>query len=127
MERCSEAIGMMEKFDFGSHNTDGSSHSTSINVPIVPLFDRLLCFIEGAVEYAFGMHIGFAVGWLLGWYGGNVYVEHFEPVYFSDLNQIRQWSLMPYGFAKTAATIGAVAGTITIAVLIRQTARLRTR
>jgi len=115
----------MEKFDVGSHNTDSPSHSTSIDVPIVPLFDRLLSFVEGVVEYAFGMHIGFAVGWLLGWYGGNLYVEHFEPAYFSGLNEFRQWSLMPYGLAKTGAIIGAVAGAITIAVLTRKLLRTR--
>ncbi len=127
MESCAEVRqnAGMEKFDVGSHNTDSPSHSTSINVPIVPLFDRLLSFVEGVVEYAFGMHIGFAVGWLLGWYGGNLYVEHFEPAYFSNLNELRQWSLMPYHFTRGGAIIGAAAGAIAIAVVTRKLLRTR--
>ena len=119
MESCAEAVGMMEKFEptIRRVGPDSPSHSTSINVPIVPLFDWLLSFVKGGVEYAFGMHIGFAVGWLLGWYGGNVYVEYFEPAYFSDLNELRHWSLMPYYFTGSGAIIGVVAGAILIAVI----------
>ncbi|MHC4462461.1 MAG: helix-turn-helix domain-containing protein [Planctomycetota bacterium] len=120
MESYAEAIGMMEKFDPGS-----SSHSALINVPIVPLFDRLLSFVEGTVEYAFGILIGSVVGWLLGEYSGNIYVEHFEAVYFSDLSELRQWGLIPCGFAKTGAIIGAAAGAITIAVITRKLLRTR--
>lgn len=127
MESCAETVGMMEKFEpiIRRVGPDSPSHSTSINVPIVPLFERLLSFVKRGVEYAFGMHIGFAVGWLLGWYGGNVYVEHFEPAYFSDWNELRQWSLMPYYFTGSGAIIGAVAGAITIAVLTRKLLRTR--
>lgn len=125
MESCAEEVGLMERIDVGSHNTYSSSQSTSINVPIVPPFDRLLSFIKSVVEYAFGMHIGFAVGWLLGWYGGNVYVEYFEPAYFSDLNELGRWNLMPYSFAKSGAIIGAVAGAITIVVITRKLLRTR--
>jgi hypothetical protein len=125
MESCAEAIGMMKRFDADSGITESSSHLTSINFPIVSFLDRFLSLVEGAVEYAFGIHIGFVVGWLLGWYGGNVYVEHFEPGYFSDLNELRQWTLMPYYFTRSGAIIGAVAGAITIAVLTRKSLRAR--
>jgi len=117
MESYAEAVGMMEKSDVGSDNAGSSSHSPSIDFPRVPLFDRLLFFLKAIVEYAFGVHIGIAAGWLFGWYAGNVYVEHFEPVYFSDLNELRLWKLMPYDFARNGAVIGVVAGAIAIAII----------
>jgi len=120
MESYAECLGMMEKFVPCS-----SSHSALINVPIVPLFDRLLSFVEGIVEYAFGIFIGSVIGWLLGEYSGNVYVEHFGAVYFTGFNELRRWTLMPCGFAKTGAIIGAVAGAVTIAVLTRKSLRTR--
>jgi NhaP-type Na+/H+ or K+/H+ antiporter len=69
------------------------------------------------VEYAFGMHIGYAIGWVIGLYVGHFYVEHFEPVYLDDLSQLSYWRLAPYIFARNGAMIGVVVGMIAIAVI----------
>jgi len=55
------------------------SHSTDVYVSIVAFLDRLLFVVKDIVEYAFGMHIGFAIGWLLGLWTGNIYVERVSP------------------------------------------------
>lgn len=115
MESYAEAVGMMERFDVGSQKTDSSSHLSSVDVSIIPLLDRLLFFFKGIVEYSFGVYIGAVVGWLLGRCMGKSYVEHFAPVYSSDLNDIKQWLLVPYDFARGGAIIGIAAGAIAIA------------
>ena len=117
METCAETVGMMEKITVGSHNISNFSHLTSIDVPTVSLFDRVLFFVKPIVEYAFGVYMGFVVGWLLGLYVGNIYAEQFKPVYFSDLTELRQWMLMPYDLARYAAFIGTIAGVIIIAII----------
>jgi len=93
------------------------SHSTDVYVSIIAVLDRLLFAVSGIVEYAFGIHIGFAIGWLFGLWTGNIYVEECEPVYFSGLSEIRQWWLMPYKFAGCGAIIGVIVGAIVIAVV----------
>ena len=77
-------------------------------------------FIKGVVEYGFGMYLGAAFGWILGWFIGDVYVEHFEPVYFSDLanlSELTQWSKMPYEFAAVAKFCGATIGAMIIMII----------
>ena len=69
------------------------------------------------VEYVFGIHMGYAVGWVIGLYVGHFYVEHFEPVYLIDLNQFSYWKLAPYTFARNIAMIGVAVGMLTIAVI----------
>lgn len=93
------------------------SHSTDVYVSIVAVLDRLLFAVRGIVEYAFGMHIGFAIGWLLGLWTGNIYTEECEPVYFSGWSELRRWELMPYEFAGCGAIIGVIVGAIVIAVV----------
>lgn len=112
MESCAELVGMTKKFKTGK-----SLHLLSVNISTEKLLDKLLFTLKWVVEYTFGMHIGFAIGWLLGLCVGKVYVEHFEPVYFDDLNQLTQWRLSPYDFAKNAAIIGVVVGVVVIAII----------
>jgi NhaP-type Na+/H+ or K+/H+ antiporter len=81
------------------------------------LLDKLLIFIKVVVEYAFGTHIGYALGWVIGLYVGHFYVEHFEPVYLDDLSQLSYWRLAPYIFARNGAVIGAAIGILVIAVI----------
>ena len=69
------------------------------------------------VEYAFGMHIGFALGWVIGLYTGYTYVEHFEPVYMEDLSEIASWRLAPFIFARNGAFLGVAVGIIAIALM----------
>jgi hypothetical protein len=81
------------------------------------LLDKLLNFIKVVVEYAFGTHIGYALGWVIGLYVGRFYVEHFEPVYLNDLSQLSYWRLAPYIFAQNGALIGVAVGMIAIALI----------
>jgi hypothetical protein len=117
METRAETVGMMEKITVGSHNISNFSHLTSIDVPTVPFIDRVLFFIKPIVEYAFGVYMGFVIGWLLGLCLGNIYAEQFKPLYFSNLNELRQWMLMSYDFARCTAFIGTIAGAIIIAII----------
>jgi len=66
------------------------------------------------------MHIGYAIGWVIGLYVGHFYVERFEPVYLYDLSQFSYWRLAPYTFAQNVAVIGVVAGIIAITVINRK-------
>ena len=117
MESHAEAVGMMDRVDVHFKNTDYSSNEISVDIPTATLFDRVLFFVKAILEYAFGTHMGFAVGWVLGWIGGHVYAEHFKPVYSFDLNELHQWELMPYEFARSGAVVGIIAGVIAIALI----------
>jgi len=93
------------------------SNSLWINIPIWQLLDRLLFFIRPIVEYALGMHIGFAFGWLFGLAAGHYYVNHFEPVYLDDLSQLSFWKAAPNMFAKCGALAGLIIGVIAIFII----------
>ncbi|MBN1804848.1 MAG: hypothetical protein JW837_06325 [Sedimentisphaerales bacterium] len=80
-------------------------------------FDKLLSIVKVIVEYAFGMHIGYAVGWAIGLYAGYVYVEFFEPVYLDDLSELSYWRLSPFVFARNGTFLGLAIGIIVIAVM----------
>ena len=86
-------------------------------MPKRQLLDELLIFIKWIAEYAFGVHIGFFIGWATGLYVGHFYVEQFEPVYMDDLSQLSYWRLAPDMFAKNGAMIGIAAGIIAIAII----------
>ena len=92
-------------------------HSFWVNTSKEQLLDRLLIFIEVVVEYAFGTHIGYALGWVIGLYVGHSYVEHFEPVYLNDLSQLSYWGLAPDIFARNGAIIGVAVGMLAIALI----------
>ncbi|MBW7989542.1 MAG: hypothetical protein FVQ84_05935 [Planctomycetes bacterium] len=94
-----------------------SLHWFWINTSKEQLLDKLFIFIEVVVEYAFGTHIGYALGWVIGLYVGHSYVEHFEPVYLDDLSQLSYWRLAPYIFARNGAVIGVAIGIIAIALI----------
>ena len=83
--------------------------------------DWLLSVFTAILEYSFGMYIGAALGWLLTWWAGDLYVGYFKPVYcsgFAELEQIVQWSCtLPYEFAGVGRLLGAVIGAITIMLL----------
>jgi hypothetical protein len=94
-----------------------SSNSLLINISIWQLLDRLLFFIKPVVEYVFGMHIGFAFGWLVGLYAGHSFVKHFEPVYLDDLSQLSFWTAAPNMFARYGALTGLIVGAIAILII----------
>jgi len=96
---------------------DNSSCAFWINAPIEQLLDKLLFFVKPAVEYTFGMHIGFVFGWLIGLCAGHSYVKHFEPVYLDDFNQLSFWTAAPNMFAGYGALIGLTIGVLTIAII----------
>lgn len=112
MEGHAKSAGVMKQLDTGN-----SLHSLWINISKERLLDKLLFFTKAVVEYAFGMQICFAIGWLIGLCVGNSYVEHFEPVYLDDLRQLSHWRSMPYGFARNGAIVGLAAGVIVITTI----------
>ena len=90
-------------------------HSESISVKqfLRLSFQWLLKFASRALEYCFGMYIGALLGWLGGWYTGDIYGEYFEPVYFSDisdLGEIMCWDQMPHIFAGAGTFAGVIIG-----------------
>ena len=91
-----------------------STHSLRMNFLTWQLLDRPLLFIKPIAEYAFGMHIGFAFGWLIGLWAGHFYVNHFEPIYLNDLNEFAFWRAVPHIFARYGALTGLVTGILTI-------------
>jgi hypothetical protein len=98
----------------------GNGCSTSAlptNISIWQLFDRLLLFIKPIVEYALGMHLGFASGWLMGLYAGHVYVNHFEPLYINDLSELSFWTSAPDMFARYGALAGSIIGILAILII----------
>lgn len=92
-------------------------HSLRINIPIKHLLYKLLFLTKAVVEYTFGMHIGFAAGWLLGLLAGNQYVAYFKPVYMNDFSRLAYWRALPYEFAQAGGFVGIFAGVIAIAVV----------
>ena len=89
----------------------------SFRISVGRFLDRLLFFVKIFAEYALGIHIGYAIGWLIGLWIGHTYVKHFEPVYLEDLSRLSYWRLAPNIFAKNGAMIGIAAGAIAIAIL----------
>jgi len=114
MESYIKPSGVKEQLDLTNY------YSLQISISKEQLLDKLLLFIKVVVEYAFGVQIGYVLGWLIGLYAGHSYVEHFEPVYF-DLNQLSNllsyWRSMPYIFARNGALIGVAIGVIAIAII----------
>jgi NhaP-type Na+/H+ or K+/H+ antiporter len=88
-----------------------------VNISKEQFLDKLLILIGVVVEYTFGIYIGNTIGWLVGLYVGQSYVEHFGPVYLNDFNQLSYWRLAPYILARNVAVIGMVVGLIAIAVV----------
>jgi hypothetical protein len=112
MESCAKSISITKHA-----GDDCSSNSIWINNSTWQLFDRLLLITNQIVEYAFGMHIGFAFGWLIGLCAGHTYVKHFQPVYLDDLNQLTFWTTAPNMFAKYGALTGLIIGVIAILII----------
>jgi len=112
MESYIESIGDMKKL-----NTRKFLHPLSVNISSERFLDRLLFFIKTTVEYTLGIHLGYAIGWLIGLWVGHTYVEHFEPLYLDDLSHLSYWRLAPNIFAKNGAMIGIAAGVIAIAIV----------
>jgi hypothetical protein len=81
-------------------------------------------FARGAIQRPhLLMHIVMSTThrWVLGWYAGNVYVEHVQPVYFSnpaELTAIVEWSqITPHEFGGFGKLVGALAGMAVIAAV----------
>ena len=110
-------VGIIAGIGVDSLNNDSGHYSIRDNILKRRLFNRLLFFFKTIVEYAFGMHMGFAIGWLTGWGVGHTYVKYFKPVYIDDLSQLFHWRLMPYDFAGIGAAIGVVVGVIAISLI----------
>jgi len=91
-----------------------SANSLRMNILTGQLLDRLLFFIKPIAEYAFGMHIGFAFGWLIGLCIGHFFVNHFEPLYIDDLNKLAFWTTAPHMFARYGALTGLIIGILAI-------------
>ena len=124
MYNHAQTVNAAAGLDAYPHNNRKTQNVVYVNARKRLLLDHLLFFVKRIVEYFFGIYAGAVMGWLLGWHAGNVYVEHFEPVYCSslaELNGIIQWSLKrPYEFAGIGKLIGALAGALPIVVISRR-------
>lgn len=94
-----------------------SSHLLNVGAYIDLLLHWMSIFVKAALEYAFGMHLGAAVGYISGLLVGNLYVGYFKPVYLFGFDEIKQWLGLPYVFAIYGVIIGVVVGSIVIAVI----------
>lgn len=117
MESHADGVIAMKRIEVDSDNTDNFKRLIPIDGQSEWLLDRLLFFVEAVVGYSFGMIVGACIGWILGWCTGNVYVEHFEPVYMDNLSELSRWRLMPYYFARNGAIVGVLAGAIMITII----------
>lgn len=112
MESCAKSMIITKQPGDG-----GCSNSLWINISIRQLSDKLLFFIKPVVEYALGMHIGFAFGWLIGLCAGYYYVNHFEPIYLDNLKELSFWTAAPYMFARYGALTGSIIGILAILII----------
>lgn len=88
------------------------------------LFDLFLSSVDTIAQFCVVIAINTAVGWLFGFYVGQIYVEHYQPVYLSQysiLTEISEWSSMPFSFAIMGAYIGANIGAITALIIYVKT------
>lgn len=96
-------------------------HSLRIDLSKGQFLDKLLAFIRFVVEYAFGIHAGYAIGWVTGFFAGRFYAGRYEPVYLADLSKLSSllsyWRSVPYTFARNGALIGLAVGIIVIALI----------
>ena len=79
------------------------------------LLDITLTVIGWTSLLLCGSLLGLIVGLYAGWYVGTVYVDEFEPVYFSDyadLAEISRLCALPRLFAQQGRVIGALVGSI---------------
>jgi hypothetical protein len=119
MENLAVTTATLQKKDPLVNSTFNSPDSVSSDVQAVPILDKFLFLIEPVMDYAFGIFMGYILGWLAGLRAGFIYVEHYEPVYFETISLLSKWRLMPYEFAKNGAVIGIVAGIIAITIINR--------
>ena len=112
MDSYVKSVGITKKF-----KTCKSLHTLRFHILVRRFLDRSLFFIKIITEYALGIHLGYAIGWLIGLCIGHTYVKHCEPVYLEDLSRLSYWRLAPNIFAKNGAMIGIAAGVIAIAII----------
>jgi hypothetical protein len=93
------------------------ANSLPIIISVRQLLDRLLFIIKPVSEYALGMHLGFAFGWLIGLCAGCIYVNHFEPLYLDDLSELSFWTAAPNMFARYGALAGLIIGVLAILII----------
>ena len=120
MDSYVKSVGVTKKF-----KTCKSLLTRSFSIKAGRFLDRSLFFIKIIIEYALGIHLGYAIGWLIGLWIGHTYVKYFEPVYLEDLNQLAYWRLAPEIFAKNGAIIGIAVGVIAIAIINRRSLNQR--
>ena len=77
----------------------------------------MLFLIKPIAEYALGIHIGFAFGWLIGLFAGHLFVNQFEPSYLHNLRQLSFWRQAPGMFAKHGALAGVGIGVSAITII----------
>lgn len=94
-----------------------SSHLLDVGAYVDLLSHWIAIFVKAALEYAFGMHLGAAVGYISGLLVGNLYVGYFKPVYLFGFDEIKQWLGLPYVFAIYGVIVGVIAGSVVIAII----------
>jgi hypothetical protein len=116
MEKYSEAIAIVDRPKIAEYKSETSTKITHTPLSTASLWDRLLLFVDSIAGYVLGAHIGFFVGWLIGFVSGSSYVKYFEPIYIYETSRLSYWELLPYRIASDCAIIGIIAGVVIIKI-----------
>lgn len=81
------------------------------------LLNKLFKVITRTLEYALGIHMGAAIGFLCGKLAGIIYTRHFGPMNIIEINNSQQLWVTQYAFAIGGLLIGSIAGIILIVEL----------
>lgn len=109
MDICIENVGRVD--------TDNWPYPTVSCLFIGQLLHRLFKVITKTLEYALGIHMGAAIGYLCGKIAGLIYTRYFDPMNIVEINNSQQVWVMQYTFAIGGLLIGSIAGIILIVEL----------
>jgi len=76
------------------------------------LLQRLFRLVIKTLEYALGIHVGAAIGYLCGKCIGIIYIRYFDPVSIAEINSTKQLWGTQYIFSISGLLIGSIAGII---------------
>jgi hypothetical protein len=116
-EGYSIGADLMEESAVSSHNASNCKHLSRVDASKGRFLDRFLFCAKPIAEYAFGIHMGFAAGWLLGVFAGSIYAEYSPPEDFCKVCTVSQWGVIAHEFVINGAVLGVVTGVIGVSII----------